>query len=80
MAWQAVQIEILSLGGPFSAVPELLRRVREAGLKVAVASSAKTSELNVYLEIARVRDLVDVATSSEDTSNPSLPRTSSRSH
>src|ERR1700710_3006565 len=37
---------------PFSAVPELLRRVREAGLKVAVASSAKKSELDVYLEIA----------------------------
>jgi phosphoglycolate phosphatase-like HAD superfamily hydrolase len=57
----------LPLVRPFSAVPELLRRVRAAGLKVAVASSAKTSELNVYLEIARVRDLVDMATSSEDT-------------
>ena len=30
----------LSLIRPFSAVPELLRRVRDAGLKVAVASSA----------------------------------------
>jgi phosphoglycolate phosphatase-like HAD superfamily hydrolase len=40
--------------------------VRDAGLKVAVASSAKTSELEVYLEIARVRDLIDIATSSED--------------
>ena len=56
----------LSLIRPFSAVPELLRRVRQAGLKVAVASSAKTSELDIYLEIASVRDLVDIATSSED--------------
>ncbi len=56
----------LPLVRPFSAVPELLRRVRDAGLKVAVASSAKASELEVYLEIACVRDLVDVATSSED--------------
>ena len=56
----------LPLVRPFSAVPELLRCVREAGLKVAVASSAKTSELDVYLEIACIRDLVDVATSSED--------------
>jgi phosphoglycolate phosphatase-like HAD superfamily hydrolase len=56
----------LPLVRPFSAVPELLRRVREAGLKVAVASSAKTSELDVYLEIACITDLVDVATSSED--------------
>jgi HAD superfamily hydrolase (TIGR01509 family) len=51
---------------PFSAVPELLRRVREAGLKVAAASSAKTSELEVYLDIAGIKDLVDEATSSED--------------
>ncbi len=51
---------------PFSAVPELLQRVHGAGLKVAVASSAKASELEVYLEIASVADLVDVATSSED--------------
>ena len=51
---------------PFSAVPDLLRRVREAGMMVAVASSAKTSELDVYLEIAGVTDLVEVVTSSED--------------
>ena len=51
---------------PFSAVPELLRRVREAGLKVAAASSAKKEELAVYLEIAGIAGLVDVSTSSED--------------
>ena len=45
---------------PFSAVPELLRRVHRRGLKVAVASSAKASELEVYLEIACVPELVDV--------------------
>jgi phosphoglycolate phosphatase-like HAD superfamily hydrolase len=56
----------LPLVRPFSAVLELLRRVHDAGIKVAVASSAKMSELEVYLEIACVRDLVDVATSSED--------------
>jgi HAD superfamily hydrolase (TIGR01509 family) len=56
----------LSLIRPFSAVPELLRRVRAAGIKVAVASSAKSDELEVYLKIANIRDLVDVSTSSED--------------
>jgi phosphoglycolate phosphatase-like HAD superfamily hydrolase len=56
----------LPLVRPFSAVPELLRRVIDAGLRVAVASSAKASELETYLEIARVGDLVDVAISSED--------------
>jgi phosphoglycolate phosphatase-like HAD superfamily hydrolase len=56
----------LPLVRPFSAVPELLRCVREAGLKVAVASSAKESELGVYLDIAGIQDLVDIATSSDD--------------
>ena len=56
----------LHLVRPFSAVPELLRRVHEAGLKVAAASSAKRSELEVYLDIACVTGLVEVATSSED--------------
>ena len=56
----------LPLVRPFSAVPELLRRVREAGLQVAVASSAKKSEFEVYLVIACIKDLVDVAISSED--------------
>ena len=56
----------LPLVRPFSAVPELLRRVRQAGLQVAVASSAKKSELEVYLGIACIKDLVDVAISSED--------------
>ena len=51
---------------PFSAVPELLRRVRDAGLKVAAASSAKKEELEVYLELAGITGLVDVSTSSED--------------
>ena len=51
---------------PFAAVPDLLRRIREAGMKVAVASSAKSAELGLYLKVAAITDLVDVATSSED--------------
>ena len=51
---------------PFSAVPELLGRVRAAGLKIAAASSAKKSELEIYLDVARITDLIDVAVSSED--------------
>jgi len=58
--------EYLPLVRPFSAVPELLRRVRDAGLRIAVASSAKKDELDKYLEIAGVTDLVDVSTSSDD--------------
>ena len=51
---------------PFSAVPELFRRVREAGLMVAVASSSKQDELQVYLEIAGLTELVDATASSAD--------------
>ena len=40
----------LPLVRPFSAVPDLLRRVRDAGVRIAVASSAKKDELSKYLE------------------------------
>src|SRR3978361_1661353 len=45
---------------PFSAGPDLLRRVRAAGLQIAVASSAKKDEVDKYLDIARIADLVSV--------------------
>jgi HAD superfamily hydrolase (TIGR01549 family) len=56
----------LPLVRPFSAVPDLLRRVRNAGVRVAIASSAKKDELDKYLDIARIADLVVVKTSSDD--------------
>jgi HAD superfamily hydrolase (TIGR01549 family) len=67
-AWRSrrFQSKYLSLIRPFSAVPNLLQRVREAGLRIAIASSAKRSELEQYLEIAAISSLVDEATSSED--------------
>ncbi len=58
--------EYLPMVRPFSAVPALLRRIRAAGLKVAVGSSAKTPELKAYLDIAEIAGLVDVVTSSDD--------------
>jgi phosphoglycolate phosphatase-like HAD superfamily hydrolase len=58
--------QYLPLVRPFSAVPDLMRRVKEAGVQIAVASSAKKDELNRYLEIAGIGDLVDVTTSSDD--------------
>jgi phosphoglycolate phosphatase-like HAD superfamily hydrolase len=56
----------LPLVRPFSAVPDLLRRVHDAGVRVAVASSAKKDELEKYLDIARIADLVDETASSAD--------------
>jgi phosphoglycolate phosphatase-like HAD superfamily hydrolase len=58
--------EYLPLVRPFSAVPDLLRRVRDAGLLIAIASSAKKDELEKYLDIAGITGLVDVTTSSDD--------------
>lgn len=56
----------LPLVRPFTAVPDLLRRVRDIGLRIAVASSARKDELETYLNIAGIADLVDVTTSSDD--------------
>ena len=66
--WRGIQFKkkYLPLVRPFSAVPELLQRVRDAGLRIAVASSAKKDELDKYLDIAHISDLVDVTTSADD--------------
>src|SRR6201994_370071 len=48
----------LPLVRPFSAVPDLLRRVRDARVQVAIASSAKKDELDKYLDIAAIADLI----------------------
>ena len=67
-AWRGSRFKerYLSMVRPFAGVPELLGRVRRAGLRVAVASSAKGEELSTYLDIAGVASLVDERTSSED--------------
>ena len=66
MARQSFQAKYLPLVRPFSAVPNLLRRVCDAGLRTAVASSAKKDDLDKYLRIAGIADLVEITTSSDD--------------
>ena len=61
-----MKTEYLPLVRPFSAVPDLLQRVRNAGLRIAVASSAKKDEVDLYPDIADITDLVDLKTSSDD--------------
>lgn len=62
----------LDLVKPIPASHDLLARVHEAGLKVALASSASTGELNHYLKLLDVKHLVDVSTTIDDvkTSKP----------
>jgi beta-phosphoglucomutase-like phosphatase (HAD superfamily) len=70
-AWRGKRFSstYLHLVRPFSAIPELFDRLRQAGLLVAVASSAKGEELERYLDIAQVKDLIDVTVSSEQAKN-----------
>ena len=56
----------LSLVRPFSAVPDLLRCVRDSGVQVAIASSASEDEVGKYLDIAAIACLVDETVSSGD--------------
>src|ERR1044071_3684294 len=67
-AWRSehFKAKYLSLIRPFSAVPDLLQLSRNAGLKLAIASSAKKDEIEKYLEIAGIRDMIDESVSSED--------------
>lgn len=51
---------------PFPSTRELVERAIGAGLKVVLASSAKGDELEAYKKIARVEDLIQEATSSDD--------------
>jgi HAD superfamily hydrolase (TIGR01509 family) len=67
-AWRGEHFksEYLPLVQSFSAVPALVRELRERGLKIAIASSAKRDELDVYTGIAGIRDLIDEVVSSAD--------------
>lgn len=51
---------------PFPGVRDLLQRLRADGIQVALASSAKEDELQVYKEAANIDDLLDTETSSDD--------------
>ena len=48
---------------PFPCVRELFERLRQDGVRLAIASSAQQDELEALLEVANVRDLVDRRTS-----------------
>ncbi len=50
----------------FPDVRELFERIRRAGQRIALASSAKEEELEVYKKIARIEDLVEEQTSADD--------------
>lgn len=51
---------------PFPKVRELFQRIRDDGLSIALASSAKEDELQTYKKIAHIEDLVEEETSADD--------------
>lgn len=64
--------EFLDRVRPFPHARDILARVRDAGGKVVLASSASQEELDHYVELLGVRDLLDATTSKDDveTSKP----------
>lgn len=54
---------------PFDGAHDLLMRAHEAGQKVVLASSASKAELDHYLDLLDVRDLVTATTSGDDVAN-----------
>lgn len=56
----------LSRVRPFPMVRELLERIRAEGMQVALASSAKADELAAYKKAARIEDLLQAETSTDD--------------
>ena len=50
----------------FPGVRRLFERLRDAGIEIVLASSAKSDELQIYKKRAEITDLLDEETSSED--------------
>ena len=51
---------------PFSLVRELLQRIRQDGMRVVLASSAKKDEVEAYEKLLEITDLLQESTSADD--------------
>lgn len=58
--------EFLSKVKPFPGVRALFERIKQDGIKIALASSAKRDELEHYAELLEIEDLIEAATSTDD--------------
>ncbi len=56
----------LPLVKAFPRVRELVKRLKQDGKQIALASSAKEDEVEIYKRIARIEDLVEEQTSADD--------------
>ncbi len=60
------ETEYLSRVRAFPGARDLLVKMRDSGIRIAIASSANKSDLKKFKEIASITDLVDVETSADD--------------
>jgi HAD superfamily hydrolase (TIGR01509 family) len=56
----------LPLARGFPGVRQLFEKIRTDGRRIALASSCKSDELGSYMDLADIRDLVDVKATSDD--------------
>ncbi|HEY3025505.1 MAG TPA: HAD family hydrolase [Pyrinomonadaceae bacterium] len=60
------QREFLPRVRPFPGVRELFQRIKEDDKKIALASSAKDEEIEIYKKLLRIEDLVEAGASADD--------------
>ena len=60
------QTDYLSQVKPFPNVREFLLHLKEAGIRLSLASSASKEDLNTYKKIANMEDLIEESSSSDD--------------
>jgi HAD superfamily hydrolase (TIGR01549 family) len=53
---------------PFPKVRELFKKLRDAGVRIALASSSKNEEVQEYMILAQIDDLVEKSASADDAS------------
>jgi HAD superfamily hydrolase (TIGR01509 family) len=63
------QKEFLPRVKPFPKVRELFQRIKRDGRRIALATSGRKDEAKTYTDIARITDLVDCLTTSDDAEN-----------
>ncbi len=59
----------LATVNPFAGTRDMVKRMRDEGLEIAIGTSAHKKDLKPLLEIAEVADLVDSKTSADDAEN-----------
>ncbi|WP_263382926.1 HAD family hydrolase [Granulicella arctica] len=60
------QTDYLAQVKPFPNVRDLLLRLKEAGIRLSLASSASTEDLKTYKKIANMDDLIEQSSSADD--------------